>query len=260
MLIGICIVLAVAYFVLIIADLTKSRLISKSGIYYPIMLISSAVFASGIALVIWQFIASVIEFAVEGISSKYISAAAVYIFALLIVIMAAYIYVKGNVAPIDKRSNKYENCDVSVIKLHSARRLLITGFAGMFLCFAAAVVLFFFVYKFHELTLTDIISRLLMIVFGALFALLFPIVWVFIIVAALLAGNVIVQFSIVAVAFFLFNMLTANGCIRFILHSEKSKPMKVFFVFLSLINVFNIVYGIICLKRIAAELKQVSNC
>lgn len=257
MLIGISL-LAVTLIVLTVIDLAKCRLLSKAGIYYPLMLLAPAIAMAG-------FVLGITEFAVGGLgilmpieesTENYSIKLAVSALANIVALLSVYIYIRGHIIPIDKKSRRYENCDVAMQKLYAAKRLIITGFSGTFLYLAVFVYLFFFEYRLYEISLTELVVTILMF----LFALLVPLVAPLAILMAIVAGGMVFTLILPIVASYLLSLVTANGCIRYIIRSDKSKPMKALFIILSLIPVFNMVYGIICLKRISAEHKQNNNC
>lgn len=194
-------------------------------------------------------------------NKKFIKAVVILAGSVLLFLLALIIYIRGHISPIDKTSEKFS----SRPELFAARRLIKTGYAGTFIYGLITLVLaieniliFVGVYKVtQEITEenpVDGVSTLLLIpllLFGLLMFLN-----IFALMIFFFIGTEFVALGIAAVVTFLLNLLIVNGCIRYILTTDKTKGRKAIFIILSFIPAFNIVYGFICLRKISQELKN----
>lgn len=231
-----------------IADLFKRHLLSNPVVYTVSMLLIPIAALSAVGTPIYALADNItvgkeILLIAEGL-------------ALLAVCLT--LYIRGHVSPIDKTLEKYSGA----ISIYSAKRLISVGIAGNILygIFLAASFIEISVMLFtvgdsiisSGMTLTDMI----ILPFFLLFALLIPIANVIVIFLLMFAAAEFVILGVTAFMTLIPVMLIANGCIRYILTTDKTKGKKALWIFLSLIPVFNFVYGIICLTKINKRLKE----
>ncbi|MDE6133759.1 MAG: hypothetical protein K2G04_10375, partial [Oscillospiraceae bacterium] len=50
--------------------------------------------------------------------------------------------------------------------------------------------------------------------------------------------------------------LVTNGCIRYILNSDRAEKNKKWYILLTFIPIINVIYGVICLKKISKKVLQ----
>lgn len=50
--------------------------------------------------------------------------------------------------------------------------------------------------------------------------------------------------------------LVTNGCIRYILNTDRKENNKKWYILLTFIPIINVIYGVICLKKISKKVKQ----
>ncbi len=235
---------------LLIADLFKPHLLSKPAVYAVSMLIVPLAAVSAVCLPVVSIIGGT-SFWVDLIIFGSIS------FALLIA--SAVIYIRGHVKPVIKEdfADNEER-----FRLCASKRLISVGIAGNILygvffavSFVEGLAMIFLVsdsllssgMTFKELMLLPFILLVFMMIPGAN------------IIAAFLLMTVAAEFitlGITALMTMLFVLLIANGCIRYILTTDKTKGKKALWIFLSLIPAFNFIYGINCLTKINKRLKE----
>lgn len=235
---------------LLIADLFKPHLLSKPAVYAVSMLIVPLAAVSAVGLPVVSIIGGT-SFWVDLIIFGSIS------FALLIA--SAVIYIRGHVKPVIKEDfadNKER------FRLCASKRLISVGIAGNILYgifFAASFIevtaMLFLVgdsILSSGMTLVDII---LLPLFLLLF-LMVPVANLVVIFMLMIAAAEFLTLGVTAFMTLIPVLLIANGCIRYILTTDKTKGKKALWIFLSLIPVFNFMYGIICLKKINTRLKE----
>ncbi|MDE5991845.1 MAG: hypothetical protein K2G87_02215, partial [Oscillospiraceae bacterium] len=166
------------------------------------------------------------------------------------------LYIRGHVSPIDKTLEKYSGS----IKLYAAKRLISVGIAGS--CLYGVLL----IKSIAEVTALAVLGGLsisqipisylplLPIVFIAL--LITPIVNVAFIFILIIIGAEFIWLGATALMTLIPVLLIANGCIRYILTTDMTNGKKALRIFLSLIPVFNFVYGIKCLIKINKRLKE----
>ena len=138
-------------------------------------------------------------------------------------ILSLLIYIRGHIFPIyfdlDEKYRDYK-------PLYAAKRLIFTGFLGVCLyTFLSACVL---CYAFLMESDSEHGENYAGLIIFATF--------IFCIFMTVLAG-----------------LLITNGCIRYILTTDKTKGKKALFIILSFVPIFNVVYGVICLKKISKK-------
>ena len=151
-----------------------------------------------------------------------------YVIASYIVnILSLAIYIRGHISPIyfdlDEKYRGYK-------PLYTAKRLIFTGFLGVCLYTFLSVCVYCYslfleaenqYYEHHPCDQSGI-------EYGIMFIML--------VIMSVFAG-----------------LLITNGCIRYILTTDKTKGKKVLFIILTFIPIFNVVYGVMCLKKISKK-------
>lgn len=233
-------ILLAVLLVLCIADLFKRHLLSNTAVYSVTMLLVPLSLAAAVA----AFFGSL-----GGTSIGKIIFSIIGCLALLAV--AATVYVRGNIFPVD--INKIERSPyLDTTALYSARKLIAVGLAGnviygILLLISAAEILM--------LVGLAVSSGAILFLPVMLLLLLVPFVNIIVICFFLVIGAEFVVLGVTAFMTLLPVIMIANGCIRYILTTDKTKGKKVLWILLSLIPVFNFVYGIWCIVRINKSLK-----
>lgn len=233
-------ILLAVLLVLCIADLFKRHLLSNTAVYSVTMLLVPLSLAAAVA----AFFTSL-----GGTSIGKIIFSIIGCLALLAV--AATVYVRGNIFPVDK--NRIERSPyLDTVALYSARKLIAVGLAGnviygILLLISAAEILM--------LVGLAVSSGAILFLPVMLLLLLVPFVNIIVICFFLVIGAEFVILGVTAFMTLLPVIMIANGCIRYILTTDKTKGKKVLWILLSLIPAFNFVYGIWCIVKINKSLK-----
>lgn len=236
--------LLAVFLTLCIADLFKRHLLSNQIVYYVTMLLAPAAALAAVTVPIYSLFSG--SSAVKIVFS--------FLGGILLLLTVGAVYVRGHIAPVDK--NEYG----SNAGLAAVVRLIIAGDIGTALYGLLFIVGFVYIIRMIGTAVEEFgYAELLCFVY----LLFIPIFNLLIILGILLQyGNVIAAGAatiafvcILAFAPLFANALTINGCIRYILTTDKTKGKKILFIILSLIPVFNIVYGIICLADISKKLR-----
>lgn len=229
-----------------IADLFKRHLLSNTAVYTASMLLIPIAALSAVGTPIYALVNDV----TVGKEILLIAES----FALLAVCLT--IYIRGHVSPIDKTSEKYSGG----IQFYSAKRLISVGLAGNCLYGVLLIASFVEVASLAVLGGLSIaqmpISDLYVLPILLIALLITPIVNVIFIFILIIIGAEFVWLGVTALMTLIPVLLIANGCIRYILTTDKTKGKKALRIFLSLIPIFNMVYGIICLKEISKKQKN----
>lgn len=230
------------------ADIFKRHLLSNAVVYTASMLIIPTAALSAIGAPVYAFF--------EGASVG--KGILLIIESTVLLLVCLVIYIRGHISPIDKTLEKY----LGETRLYAAKRLISVGIAGNILygiflavSFIEVSVMIFLVgdsIVSSGMTLVDIILLPLFL----LFLLMVPIANVIVIFLLMFAAAEFLTLGVTAFMTLIPVLLIANGCIRYILTTDKTKGKKALWIFLSLIPVFNFVYGIICLKKINTRLKE----
>lgn len=143
-----------------------------------------------------------------------------------VLILSLAIYIRGHIFPLDLKKYKEQK------PLYAAKRLIFTGLLGIgvFALFAAVTYGKAVWEEMHYVPTETSFEDMSGI--GDMLA------FIMFIAMACLAG-----------------LLVTNGCIRYILTADKTKGKKALYILLTFIPIFNIVYGVICLKKINKALK-----
>lgn len=233
-------ILLAVLLVLCIVDLFKRHLLSNTAVYSVTMLLVPLSLAAAVA----AFFTSL-----GGTSIGKIIFSIIGCLALLAV--AATVYVRGNIFPVDK--NRIERSPyLDTVALYSARKLIAVGLAGnviygILLLISAAEILM--------LVGLAVSSGAILFLPVMLLLLLVPFVNIIVICFFLVIGAEFVILGVTAFMTLLPVIMIANGCIRYILTTDKTKGKKVLWILLSLIPAFNFVYGIWCIVKINKSLK-----
>lgn len=228
-----------ALMVICVADLFKRHLLSNTAVYAVTMLLVPLSLVAAVG----AFFASL-----GGTSIGKI------IFAILgclgLFAVAATVYVRGNIFPVDK-SIIERSPYLDTAALYSARKLIAVGMAGnviygILLLISAAEILMF--------VGLAVSSGAILFLPVLLLFLLVPFVNIFVILIFLVIGAEFVVLGVTAFMTLLPVIMIANGCIRYILTTDKTKGKKALWIFLSLIPVFNFGYGIYCISKINKSL------
>ncbi len=139
----------------------------------------------------------------------------------IINILSLVIYIRGHIFPIYlDLEEKY----IGYKPLYAAKRLIFTGLLGVCLyTFLSACVFCYALLLENDYEYGENYAGLIVFV-----------TFISCILMAVLAG-----------------LLITNGCIRYILTTDKIKGKKVLFIILMFIPIFNVVYGVICFKKIS---------
>ncbi|MCM1023099.1 MAG: hypothetical protein NC395_03475 [Prevotella sp.] len=253
-------ILLLGYAAFAVADLFKRHLLSNTVIYWITMLL--APFAAAAAV-----IAPVSEFLNGADDNGFHWGRTILIFILgaALLVLTAVIYIRGHIAPLPKNSEpntseQYgENRQIS-----AAARLIKVGLVGTviylipFVNMTYEIILFLIAgtTALVGVTATVGIRGLLSLILIILIAFFVPIANVVVIFIFCFVGIEFALWGVTAIAVLLADILVANGCIRYIVATDKTKGQKAWRIFLSLIPAVNFVYGIRCLTKINNRLKE----
>ncbi|MCH5349180.1 MAG: hypothetical protein J1E40_07645 [Oscillospiraceae bacterium] len=248
--------LLLVFSALVIADLFRRHLLSNGAVYTITMLIAPIAALVAIGTPIFPLLEAGVNDGKGLFKALVILAGSVLLF-----LLAAVIYVRGHIAPIDKTLDIYGDQQ----KLFAMKRLIKVGYTGtavyglMMIAFAVENIMIFYgilkvTNEIHPVTEAKDLVVILLFLAALLVVPCFNIIG-FIIV--FIVGTEFAALFVSSFMAFLLNMLVANGCIRYILTTDKTKGQKAIFIFLSFMPAFNIVYGFMCLKKISQELKTV---
>lgn len=248
-------VLLLIYAFLAVADLFKRHLLSNTVVYWITMLLAPFAAVTSVAVPVNVLIAA---FNDEG--TGWAKAILTFIGGAALLLLAAVVYVRGHISPLKKDSEEYGINK----KYFAAKRLIKAGYAGSLVYAVPFIVMSFEMIGFMSVgtfvfaqTIADYgIIGIVYFIILILAMFLIPIVNLFVICILFFLGVEFTAWGITAAAALLANILIANGCIRYILTTDMTKGKKALWIFLSLIPVFNFVYGIICLTKINKRLKE----
>lgn len=254
-------VLLLIYAGFAIADLFKRHLLSNVVVYWITMLLAPFAAAAAVAVPVIELLAALSNDEEQVNWGKIIL---LFIGGGALLLLVAAVYIRGHIAPLNKASEKYGNNK----KYFAAKRLIKVGYAGMLLYAVPFIIMscvmiafistgtvafsYIFISAVEEYGIIGIVYFIIMIL--AMF--LIPIVNLVVICMLIFLGIQTTAWGITAAAVLLVNILIANGCIRYILTTDKTKLKKALWIFLSIIPAFNLVYGIICLTKINKCLKE----
>lgn len=232
------IILLIIYAGSVTADLFKRHLLSNSVVYYLTVLLSPFAVISAIC----SFLYSIIDG--NGIFAIILT----FLCSASLLVLAAAVYVRGHIKPVDKTSRQFEYAAPSQVNIAAVKRLIMTGAAGMLIygitaIFALALAIEYIVVFAFGIPL----------IIGIILCLLIPGINIFAAMALLLigiiAGEVIAVVCAVFTMVMLMSFLVTNGCIRYICTTNKTKGQKALFILLSFIPIYNAAYGMYIIRQ-----------
>lgn len=248
-------ILLSVYAVLAVADLFKRHLLSNSVVYWITMLLAPFAALTSIAVPL-----NVLLVELNKEEMNWIKVILTFIGGLALLLFTAAVYIRGHIAPLNKASEKYGDNR----KYFAAKRLIKVGCTGTLIYAVPFTVMscvilgymsvgaFVFADVIESNGLIGIVYLIVMII--AIF--LIPIVNLVAICMLFFLGIEFMLWGITAAAVLLADILIANGCIRYILTTDRTKGQKALWIFLSFIPVFNFWYGIYCIVKINKSLKE----
>ena len=222
------------YLAVVIADLFKRHLLSRGFVYYPTVLLSPFAAISAVL--------SLIDATLGG-ERKFADVFFTLAGAVILMILAITVYIRAHIKPVDKTSPGLKYADPEQINLSSAKRLMGTGAVGM--AIFGFIAIYILVIAIEYITL---LASVLPFVIVAIVLLFVPGVNIF--AALVLFWVAVVSGAVLGVAgtavgiTMLMSFLVTNGCIRYILTTDKTKGQKALFILLSFIPVYNVIYGV----------------
>lgn len=245
------------YAVLAVADLFKRHLLSYTAVYWTTMLLAPFAALTAIAAPINVLL---LELGKEDLN--WVKVILTFIGGFALLLLTAAVYIRGHIAPLNKASEAYGDNR----KYFAAKRLIKVGCTGTLLYAIPFTVMSCIVLGYMSVgafVLADVIESyglIGIVYFIVMIILIFliPIVNIFAVCALFFLGIEFTLWGITAAAVLLADILIANGCIRYILTTDRTKGQKALWIFLSLIPVFNFWYGIYCVVTINKSLKEKS--
>lgn len=237
-------ILLAVYLILCFADLFKRHLLSNTAVYAITMLLVPAAAFSAVGTPLLSLIRDGSESVVTVIFS-FIGG-----FALLAVTVT--IYIRGHIKPVDKTKTTLSP-RLDTVSLYSSIKLIAVGMVGnvvygVLLLISAAEIIIILGYAVYSGILVYLPLLVLL--------LFVPIANLVVIFILLFVGAEFAVLGITAIMTLLPVLMIANGCIRYVLTTDKTKGKKVLWILLSLIPVFNFGYGIYCLVKMNRELER----
>ncbi len=219
---AIMLVLLAFYAGFAVADLFKRHLLSKPGIFEATMLLVPIAALTAIGTPIFSLLT-------KGIGTVIL----LFIGGTALLLLAAAVYIRGHIIPVDKSAGSYA----------ASKRLIYLGTAGTAVYGVLTIVqIIELLSLFNSMGKTVIENiQLLLVLLVLLFV---PIINIIALVILLFIGAEIAAIGIAAFLALLMSLLTANGCIRYIITANMTKGQKALRIFLSLIPIVNIVMGI----------------
>lgn len=227
-------ILVIVYMTLVIADLFKRHLLSNAFVYYLTVLLAPVAAVSAVI--------SLIDSTLGG-DRKFADVFFTLIGAVILIILAITIYIRAHIKPVDKTARRFEYSSSEQVGVSSAKRLIGAGTAGMVIFgFIAAYILVIaieYILALASVLPFVIVAIVLLFVPGINIFAALVLFWV-----AVVSGAVIGVTGVVLTIAMLMSFLVTNGCIRYILTTNKTKGQKALFIFLSFIPIYNVIYGI----------------
>lgn len=240
-------ILLAMYLILCFADLFKRRLLSNTAVYAVTMFLAPAAIVAAVGAPVLSLITDINADRV-GIGRVIFSFSG----GLALLAVSVTVYIRGHIKPVDKTRTETSPL-LDTVALYSARKLIAVGMAGnvvygILLLISSAEIL--------VLAGLAVSSGAVIYLPLLLLLLLVPFFNIIVIFIFLVIGAEFVVLAITAFMTLLPVLLIANGCIRYILTTDKTKGKKVLWILLSLIPAFNFGYGIYCLVKINKSLKE----
>ena len=225
--------LLIIYLSLMIADLFRRHLLSNSVVYNFTVLLSPLAFIVAVLSLVYSFMAD----------NSFWYTSFTFIGSSALTVMAITVYIRGHIKPVDTSSAELSYANPELVKLAKIKRLIITGTAGMVIFgFVFVCALVIAIEYFVDLVIVSPLLLMCVIVLFIPYANIFA-AFVLLIVG-LFYGTIIACLSTACVIVMLMSFLVTNGCIRYILTTNKTKGQKALFIFLSFIPIYNVIYGI----------------
>ncbi|MCM1329235.1 MAG: hypothetical protein NC253_07310 [Ruminococcus sp.] len=252
---GLLAVLLLVYLGFAVADLFKRHLLSNTVIYWITMLLAPFAAVTAIVTPISDFLNRL-----DDEEAHWGQIILTFIGGAALLVLTAVVYVRGHISPLPKDTEQYgENR-----KIVAASRLIKVGLVGTVIYLIPFVIMTYEVILFViagtaalvGVTAAVGIRGLLSLILVILIAFFVPIANIIVIFIFSFVGIEFALWGVTAIAVLLADILTANGCIRYILTTDKSKGQKAWRIFLALVPAVNVVYGIICLVKINKALKS----
>ena len=227
-------VLVIAYASIVIADLFKRHLLSRGWVYYPTVLLAPFAAVSSVLALID---------ATLGGERKFADVFFTLAGAVILMILAITVYIRAHIKPVDKTSPELKYASPEQIALSSAKRLMVTGAAGMVIFGFMAIYILVLAIEYIALLASVlpfvIVAIVLLFVPGINIFAAIVLFWV-----AVVSGAVLGVAGAAVITVMLMSFLVTNGCIRYILTTDKTKGQKALFILLSFIPVYNVIYGV----------------
>ena len=227
------IIFLIIYAGFVIADLFKRHLLSNGFIYYFTVLLSPFAVTTAICSFMYSL--------VDRNSSWVIILT--FLGSALLTALAAAVYIRGHIKPVDKTSRQLEYASPEQVNISALKRLVITGTVGMVIF--GIIALYALAMAIEYLI---VFTFAVPFIIGTIICLLIPGINLFAAMALLAigiaAGEVIAVVCATITMVMLMSFLVTNGCIRYILTTNKTKGQKALFIFLSFIPIYNVIYGI----------------
>lgn len=232
--------LLIFYAAVVTADIFKRRLLSNAYVYYCTMLLSPVAAAVSFLSV----------FAATG-SGPDDDKIVLYLVgrvieAALLLILSAMVYIRGHIKPVDDTSGQLAYADTQQVKISAAKRLILTGSLGAII-FGIIFILLFIALMMNFAWSVFILLFLMIPGINVLVVLI--LLAAIILVGTYIGAQAAMVFSFGAAAL-LMSFLVTNGCIRYILTTDKSREQKIRLGFLTFIPIYNVFYGINIIRKI----------
>lgn len=239
-------ILLAVYLVLCFADLFKRHLLSNTAVYAVTMFLAPAAIVAAVGAPVFSLILDL-----DGGNASIGGTIFSFLGGFALLAASVTVYIRGHIKPVDKTRTE-ASPRLDTVALYSARKLIAVGMAGnvvygILLLVSAAEILM--------LVGMAVSSGAVMLLPYLLLLLLVPFVNIIVIFIFLVIGAEFVVLAITAFMTLLPVLLIANGCIRYILTTDKTRGKKFLWIFLSLIPGFNFGYGIYCIVNINKSLK-----
>lgn len=145
-------------------------------------------------------------------------------------ILSLLVYIRGHILPINEHLDKYS----AAPELYAAKRLIFTGILGvcLYTILSAGVYCYSLYYAARQRQYGYEHSE----DYGAL---IIAAVFIFCLFMVALSG-----------------FLVTNGCIRYILNTDRTEKNRKWYILLTFIPIINVVYGFTCLNKISKKIKR----
>lgn len=232
-------VFVIAYMALVIADLFKRHLLSNGFVYYLTVLFSPIAAISAVLALIDATLGGDRKFA-----DMFFTLAG----AVILIILTITIYIRAHIKPVDKTARRFEYASPGQIGISSAKRLIGTGTVGLVIF--GFIAIYILVIAIEYIILLASVLPFVIVAIVLLFVPGINIFAAFVLFCVAVASGAVLGVTGVALTMaMLMSFLVTNGCIRYILTTNKTKGQKALFIFLSFIPIYNVIYGIYGLTK-----------